>query len=501
MAYAREVKETFEKILDDNNAAIRDLEGAINQTQSDKASLETSYATSINRFATSLFTPKLNEATLDKLSWITDGKTNFVQEYRAQVEDSRLSEIKLNALTATHGEFDVLDDRLKGLRKEVKAAIAHERDLSETANVSALRLRQVDRFNAEAPAGAAKLEEASIGYFNSKTGVNHLINWMFNGHYRRGRALIKSFAEDGATIPAVQKQLVDERAAVATAVEATKAVVARKDEVEKPHLEMQQLAEKVKSNDDIAEGLTHKLTDLLDDRAFFCRAVASLGQEFPQAPIEMRSKIEGMGKLVQSTRNTVTSLRQSGAKLEKNLPKLRKAASKNSRKNINVDLPKIKKGFKAQQTMAKHKAAEVRKASTSMKDYSGSSSGGPIYSAPDPLDFYMGFMIADMLTHHHHHADVASSAASAVSSAPDPAVLNEAIGIPDNVAADAGLDLDNLSPSLSDAEMGDLSGAFNDAGSLDVGDIGNVDVPDVDVPDFEMPDLGDIGDVFGGFDF
>lgn len=499
MAYAREVKETFEKILDDNNAAIRDLEGAVKQTQSDKASLETSYATSINSFAKSLFTPRLNEGLLDKLSWITDGKTNFVQEYRAQAEESRLSEIKLNALTATHGEFDVLDDRLKGLRKEVKTAINHERGLSDQAGATSVRLNAVDAFNAGAPAGAAKLEEATIGYFSSKTGINHVINWMFNGHYRRGRALIKSFAEEGSTIPALQKQLVDERAAVATAVEATKAVVARKDEVEKPHLEMQQLWEKVKSNDEIAEGLTHKLTDLLDDRAFFCRAVASLGQDFPQQPIETRSKIEGMGKLVQSTRNTITSLKQSGAKLEKNLPKLRKAASKGSRKNINIDLPKIKKGFKAQQTMAKHKAAEVRKASTSMKDYKGGSSSGPYYSAPDPLDFYMGFMIADMLTHHHHHA--ADAAASVASSAPDPAVLNEAIGIPDNVAADAGLDLDNLSPSLSDAEMGDLSGAFNDAGSLDVGDIGNVDVPDVDVPDFDMPDLGDIGDVFGGFDF
>lgn len=498
MAYAREVKETFEKILDDNNAVIRDLEGAIRQTQTDKTSLETSYATSINSFAKSLFTPRLNEGLLDKLSWITDGKTNFVQEYRAQAEESRLSEIKLNAMTATHGDFDVLDDRLEGLRKEVKAAMAHERDLSETANISAMRLRGVDRFNAEAPAGAAKLEEATISYFNSKTGINHVINWMFNGHYRRGRALIKSFAEEGMTVPEVQKQLVEERAAVAVAAEATKAVVARKDEVEKPHSEMQALAEKVKSNDEIAEGLTHKLTDLLDNRDFFCRAVASLGQDFPQEPIEMRAKIEGIGKLVQSTRNTITSLKQSGAKLEKNLPKLRKAASRGVRKNINVDLPKIKKGFKAQQAMAKHKAAEVRKASKSMKDYSGSStSSGPIYVAPDPLDFYMGFMLADMLSHHHHHVD---TAASAVSSMPDPAVLNEAIGIPDNVAADVGLDLDNLSPSLSDAELGDLSGAFNDAGSIDVGDIGNVDL-DVDVPDFEMPDLGDVGDVFGGFDF
>jgi hypothetical protein len=499
VAYAREVKETFEKILDDNNAVIRDLEGAIKQTQTDKTSLETSYATSINAFAKSLFTPRLNEGLLDKLSWITDGKTNFVQEYRAQAEESRLSEIKLNGMITTHGDVNVLEDRLSGLRKEVKAAQNHAGELESAAAETAARLNGVERFNAVAPAGAAKLEEATIGYFNSKTGINHVINWMFNGHYRRGRALIKDFAEDGTTIPAVQKQLVEERATAAAAAEAVKAVVARKDEVEKPYREMEMLSERVKSNDEIAEGLTGKLTDLLDNRDFFCRAVASLGQDFPQQPIEMRAKIEGMGKLVQSTRNTITSLKQSGAKLEKNLPKLRKAASRGVRKNINVDLPKIKKGFKAQQTMAKHKAAEVRKASKSMKDYSGSStSSGPIYVAPDPLDFYMGFMLADMLSHHHHHVD---TAASALSSAPDPAVLNEAIGIPDNVAADAGLDLDTLTPSLSDADMGDLSGAFNDAGSIDVGDIGNVDIPDVDVPDFDMPDLGDVGDVFGGFDF
>jgi hypothetical protein len=126
----------------------------------------------------------------------------------------------------------------------------------------------------------------------------------------------------------------------------------------------------------------------------------------------------------------------------------------------------------------------------------------------------MGFMIADMLHHSHHdhgHAVAAaadagesvSAAAASSAAAIDPSVINDTLGIPENIATDMNLDLDNLAPALSDADLSSLGDSFNGAAGLDLGnvDVGSFEVPEISVPDINI-DIGNI-DVGGGggFDF
>ena len=151
--------------------------------------------------------------------------------------------------------------------------------------------------------------------------------------------------------------------------------------------------------------------------------------------------------------------------------------------------------------MAGHKSKEVDKASAAIRNYTSDapSQTSSVYvsSGPSPLDFYMGFMIADMLSNHH---DVNIPT-------PDPHIINDSLGIPDGIATDIGIDLGNLAPSLSDDALSGLSQSFNDISVGNI-DIGTVDVsvpdftmPDISIPDISVPDISISVDVGGSFDF
>jgi len=515
----REVRDTFDQLIRDNDKAVRELEDSIRTIKRDREPVEKLYAGMIDRYAESLVWPSLDEDALNAIGKANGGKADFVKAYNTSMTESRQAEIRLNALTATHGELSVLETRMEQLQHQADKADGNAVKLARSAADKAEKLHAVDTFNAGAAKDAPKLEEGSIAYFNSKSGFAHVWSWLFNSHYRNGRAIIKEAEKGGVSIPDQQKQLKAAREELALAREKTDAIVAQKLEVEKPFREMKSVAEKVLTEEQIARGIKADVLKLLQNRDSFNATAKALGNKFPAHAVELRAKTEGFDKLEAGARKSIDGLKATTKKLRDPMDKLNKAVSRKPGMNINMDLGKTKKGVKAQQTLAKHKAAEIKKASDSIGKYeTPSGSPAPVYLGPDPLDIYLGFMIADMLSHHHHH-DVVTTAAGAATDAAssvavteavqsvDPSVINDTLGIPDNIAADAGIDVGNLAPELSSAELSGLDGAFNDVSGIDVGniDVGTFEVPDI--PDISVPDIDvggglDLGGIdFGGFDF
>lgn len=498
----REVRDTFQTLINDNNAAIGELRSSITEINQNREPVKELYGRMIERFAASLLWPSLDEEALGKFKDASGGKADFVSAYNAQMTESLEAQIRVTSLTATHGEADVLGARMRYLQQEANKsddeAVRLGGDVSRKSGI----LAPVEQFNAAAPEGAPKLAEGSIEYFNSKSGVAHVWSWLFNGHYRRGRSIMKDVEKAGTPVVALQKELVADQAAQAAAQKATKELIKQKLEAEKPYREIENVAAKVVTEEQVVEKLKAEMLGMLEDRAFFNKAAAAMGESFPAHAIELRAKLEGFDKLEAGARKSIKELEDTNRKLQEPMSKLNKAISKKPGMNINVDLDKANKGVKAQQTLAKHKAGEIKKANKSINDYKHSGSYNGAYVAGDMLDMYLNFMIIDMLVHghgHHHHA------AEALGSGVDPAVVNETLGISGEVAADVGIpDVDALTPALSGDELAGLGDAFNGA-AVDVGDIdvGAIEVPDFELPDFEIPDISlpdiDLGGIFDAF--
>ncbi|HYD17523.1 MAG TPA: hypothetical protein VEF76_03495, partial [Patescibacteria group bacterium] len=510
MAQLRQVRDTFEKLINDNNSSVRKLEESIRDIQGKRGVTEKTYDTAIERFASALFWPSLDEENLGKLKTALNDSFDFVQNFKDSMTASREAEIRLNGLTATHGEIDAVADKVRSIQKQINKAEEAEQKLGDSISDATRSLRPVEAFNSTAKEGAAKLEAGSIDYFSSKTGIAHAWSWLVNGHYRRGRAVIKELKEQGQDIVSLQKQLKVDKEALPAAQKLTADLAVERKKFEVPLKEMSAVAEGVYTEQAIAEGLKLQVVGLLEDRDFFNKVATELKDVFPASAVELRAKLEGFDKLEAGARASIKGLKSATEKLDKHMYKIRQGASRKPYHDVKVDLEKTEKAFKAQQVLANHKAQEITKASKRIDTYSAPPT--VVYTNNSPLDFYMGFMIADMLGHSHHSHDHAASAAAAAgdSSSPvatdagvpagqdlftpgadplpvdsipavdsvDPSVLNDTLGIPDDIAAGANLDLDNLSPSLSDSDLSSLGlgDTFNDAaGNIDVGtiDVGN----------------------------
>jgi hypothetical protein len=237
----REVKDCFESLIGENQAVIRQLENTIAETKLDKAPLEKIYAKMMESFAASLLSPPSEEA-LAKLSAASGGKIDFMQSYREQMNDSRQAEIRLNGLTATHGELPVLEARFDEAQRELSAAQKTQREKDFAADTLATTLEPVTEFNALAgPAGKPLLQENSMAYF-TRSGVNHVFSWLFNSHYRRGHGIIKDME---APVPELQKQLAAAQASAAAATGVVRTAAGKKSEVEAPLKEMRGTAERI----------------------------------------------------------------------------------------------------------------------------------------------------------------------------------------------------------------------------------------------------------------
>lgn len=458
----RDVKNTFESILGENAKVIRDIDETISKTKSDMEAVDGLYTRALDKFVTSLLRPMDSEA-LKTLSGLTTGKRDFEQEYHNNMAAARASEIRLNGLVTAHGEEKTLKQKLDALSRESSALGAESLSLASAISRQEKTLRPVDGFNAQAAyTGKPKLDAEGIGYFSSKKGFSHVWSWMFDSHYRGGRALIKSFAEGGETIPAVQQSLADDTAQQEQKKARLEEMSAEANRLQPILKNMREAADGAHSEHTLRERLKKEVMAAFDDMAFFNRAAKKMGAKFPVFVTEQRAKLENLRKIHDGALKTRQTVQQAGGKLDKHMSKLRRAASSSGSTRISIDLNGIKTSFGGMQASVKAQSAQMRQTSSAVRDYKFSAAPSPqvssaAASAPGGMDpvFFMAVIMMSDISHAPHVPDV---------SVPD---AGSAIG-------------DSFNSAAIDGAVGSVD--------VNVPDV-NVSVPDISVPDISVPDI------------
>ena len=492
MPSIKEVKETFETIVSDNNIVIGKLDEAAMEAQQKRVDVEDDYQEQLSQMVLSFFLP-IDPVALKNLSSATG--FDFEDSYKNRMTASDSAKRDLVSLTADYnGSVEGIKEKLDGFSKDLAELTKNKGTLGKTIEVNDGHLKPVNDFNKHAKEeGLKALNEQSIAYFDSKHGFSHVVGMVFNSHYRQGRSLIKKFKKLGTTIPEAQKQQVADAAVFEGVLDKHTKLLQQTAKVTITYKSVQAIGAKVESEDSIIADLSGRMIKMLEDPVVFNKAAQALQDKMPKELVEVRAKIEGFKRIERGMHLRANSLRKASGQLEKQLPKLRKAVRKNGSKKVTVDLDKIRKTFRATQKSNTHTAAEMRKATASIADFksdkAASRSPSTVSSSPSyssgPLDFYVNMMIFDMLIHDHHHHDIAASAPDEQSVQ---SIMGDATG------------MDGLSGDFNDVSGGaDLGGI-----DADMADMGSMDI---DTSSFDVPDIGGGFDAggggfdFGGFDF
>lgn len=477
----RDVKKGFEEILNDNEQALAELQGAVKSVSTDKAGLEETYQRGLDRYIGGLVHP-MNSDALKKISyWMPrsseDGfeARDLEAEYRSRVTASQQAEIKLNGLTATNGSISQMAGKVEALSTQASDLAGTLSSTNEKIQSYETKLAPINTYNARAAKqGKAQLNAEGIDYFSSKKGFSHVFSYLFDSHYRQGRGLIKNFTGK-ETIPAAQQSLVDQKASLAATQDERADVVEKRDAAKAVLSEMRDTDAKVFSEQKLRADLTKEIVTAMEDAGRFGKIAKSLEGSFPQLLLEQRAKIEQFAKLQQSAQKTIGAVNDANKKLSVHMPKLKKAVSRQPSKKISIDLDGIRQSFKPLQKGVKAQASQVKQRSTSVSKYRykpvpASSTGSAVPAGGiDALDIVMIAMVLDM--------------------------ANDIPNVPD---VDVG-------GSFNDAVSG-IDAASVDVGNIDVS-VPDISVPDISVPDISVPDISidtssfsDFGGGFGGFD-
>lgn len=465
----RDVKNTFEEILGDNAEALREIDKTISHTKSDIKGVEELYGRALEKFVTAQIRP-MNSDVLKKLSAIAATR-DFEQEFNEGIAAARTAEIRLNGLVATHGPQGKLKYQLEKLSEESNKLGGESLTLVGAASKLKTTLRPVSSFNAYAERiGKPKLEAESIDYFDSKKGFSHIWSFLFDTHYRHGRALIRDFAAQGTTIPDTQKSLADNTAAQAGKKTRLDEMAAEAGRITLVLKNLNDAAEKNMSTETLRERMKKDIVNAFDDVKFFNRAAQTLGSTFPVFVTEQRAKLENLRKILDGAQKSRQAVHDAGGKLNKHMPKLRTAASRSGSTQITIDLNGIKTSFGGMQKGVKAQAVQLRQTSAAVRDYKFTPSSSPAAanaapaSGMDPVFFMAVIMMSD---------------------------INHSVAVPDV------------------SIPGNIGDSFNGA-ALDAVNVPNIDisVPDisVSVPDISVPDISissggfDSGGFSGGFD-
>lgn len=464
----RDVKSEFETILNDNAKAVSQLQEALKSVETDKSNVQEIYTRALDRFVADILHP-LDKAALKTLSSLTTDKRDFETQYNQARQDSSTADIRLNGLVATHGSVAQMNKTVAALNAAADTLKQDVQVARDHIEFYEQKLEPVDRFNRQAAAsGKAELKEGGIDYFSSKKGFGHVWAFVFDSHYRQGRGLIKSL-EGAKTIVSLQASLQTEQGVFAQKKAERAQVQEKQSAAEAVLQDMEQTESRIFSDQDIRTQVKADILQQFENPSYFGAVAAKMKDSFPEIVLENRAKLEHLGSLSAGGKKTLGVVSDANNKLDKHLPKLRKAISRGGGyKKMSIDMSSIRAGFKPlqvgvrkQAVQLKQRSATVRKTSYAPRIATAPQRSGSAAEAGSftPLDAMMAFIIYD---------------------------------------------------SLTDVGMADLGGSFNDAvdgidaAGLDaaVPDMSSIDVsvPDISVPEISVPDISiDVGG--GGFDF
>lgn len=531
MPRAREVRDTFETLISQNNAVITSLDATMSRTTSLRSDVERTLTAQLESIAARLMNP-VNYEALDKLASIS-GAVNVGKAYDEAIAASAKARADYTTYSETNGDSITLNSKLQAKQKEVSDAELKNGEIKAALSGIHSQLAPTMQFMQKYPGKQGFVKQQDVDYFTSKSGIKHAWAWLTDSHYRQGRKLLQDYTARGVSTV----DLWASEQAYVTEGEGLHSRIARlkdeRDTLQRKGDEARRLLSLVIEDGEITYRMKKEIVSQLRDKATINRAVIMLPDYVSDNVLEswvkvdaysrMNARLEGQKKGIQSVNNS----------LNKPMSKLNKAVRHNVTKDIRIDLKDTIAKVQTAQVASRHLATEVSKANGRIDAFSAknprtqlqaATAGLPVGNTPrgalyDTTDIFMMYMIYSMIT-----PDTTVNVASVV----DPAAVHMTLGIPDAAATAAGLDVGNLVPQLDASTLSGLESMGGnisiDTGNLDslvgnidvsVPDFGSLDisVPDVSisVPDISVPDISidtggwggggsDFGGGGGGFD-
>ncbi len=513
MARPREVRDTFQTLIGQNQKVIAALDTTLTQTRKQRAALQKVLLGQVQDIATRLLEP-LDRASLDKLASVS-GSKNIGHAYDAAIAAGVVAQREYDSYVDLHGDEKALRKVLQDAQHALSDA--NGRTLHTTSARARLGrdLVPAQDFAKAYPGKCGLSSQSDVDYFSSKKGLSHIWAAMTDAHYRKGRALLKLYAQSGLSTVAL------------FAKDAELAQTLKDQSAEAAHLTAQ--AEKADTTLDRAETLAKNLvteadiiarlhTDIvsqLRDRVTLDRANILLPAHVTADLIEKQVKIDALERLERRLGAQEQGLKKVNTSLSAPISKLNTAVSRGVHKDIRIDLPDTVAKVRRAQVAGQYLASEGAKATTRIARFSHTSPRLQMAAtqAGLPAQRSSEMSVSEMLTMYLVYDMLATSAGDLP--AVDAAAVQMTLGVPEAVSAAADIDLATLAPQLDAQTLQGLEGLGGgiDVSSLDsvvssidvsVPDIGSIDVsvPDVSisVPDIHV-DTGsswDSGSSFGG---
>lgn len=450
--------------INQNNAAVAELNHAANDVAAARSSKAEIYQQLMQEFVTNILSPFNNE----KLSQI-DRK--YADRYKDIQDESAEAEAAIDNLIKRFGPIADVPSKLHELRKQEAQINKTYEVLRVDYNDIAGKLDPVWFFDHKAAQNnKPQLTAESIPYFSSKTGISGFFARIFDSHYKQGRSLISSFKKDGVTIPDLQRKFVEQKKILE---EHKTASVKNADEInllKNVPDTFSRLAAKHKTETNIQVLLIEEIITDARAKSTFDVLTSKFPEAVPEYLVEVRAKMDAYDKLEANAREQAKQLKEMAKPIESKLPNLKSAARKPGATVKDVDLDAIENTLKQARENAKKNAEQVKKTKGKVNDYDRryDTSTTPLDVVVSALDIYTDIMIYDMLLDlsdgkldgHGGFGDFLPSLGSALSAGG---------GISD-VFNSISFDQLDISETLSKIELPDVGGFLSDIGNS-VGDI------------------------------
>lgn len=517
MPRAREVRDTFQTLISQNNSVIGTLDATISRTSDMRSTAQRTLDMQLESIANRLMDP-VNYAALDKLAGVS-GAVNVGKAYDQAVAASAKAREDYASYSATHGDSIALNTSLQAKQKEVADA-----ELQQSAIKAALsgihpKLKASMDFMAKYTGKAGMVTQADVDYFSSKKGIAHMWAWATDGHYRNGRRILRDYADKGLSTVELwqqEKDYVHQGEGLHGRITRLKD---ERDSLQRKSDEARRLQSLIVSDSDIAFRMKKEICGQLRDKNTINRAAIILPEFVGEGVLESWVKVDAYQRMAARLEGQKKGLKTVNDSLNKPMSKLNKAVRHNVTKDIRIDLKDTIAKVQTAQVASRHLATEVGKANARIDLFSAknpriqlqaANAGLPMGNSPrgalyDTTDLFMMYMVFNII----------ATDSSSVIPAVDPAAVHMTLGIPDAAASAAGLDVGNLVPQLDASTLSGLEGLGGniniDTANLDsllsnidvsVPDFGSLDisVPDVSisVPDISVPDISISTDWGGG---
>lgn len=476
MPSIRQTYYKFEELISKQQNANKALHAELRILSNDIAEKEASLVNDVKKIITNIDEALI--ATLDEAAETANADRSFSRIIAGlKQEDDRLSD-EIAGIITKYGDDETRASNAKAYQTDIDQKNREKEPLQAEQDTLTEKNKQIAAHNEEYPD-----HEITPQTFNDLQS-RAVLKWL-SGGFRDARAAISAYEGDFIADRARSEELKEPLRKLKSEI---RRLNNEKNEILRAGDKISERTAQIEGPAGLLSHVQTTFAELLKKNPDFAKALAGKINEETLKPAllsaEKLKQLEQVKDNLEAQKdNGENTLRQ----LENPMAKLRKGKRNRPSKSIRIDLDNIEKSVNSSVALSGYRVASAERTRQAINTYQHTDSG--LFNMHNLM---LIWMISEMSV--------------------DPAYAHETVGLDTNIAEEAGLDLDNLTPDVSGALEGlenvdsTLAESFNNMGDVDIGslDIGTVDVSNIDVsvPTIDVPTIDvssfDTGGMGGG---